>query len=165
MPLAGPFTRRRKGEVVVLLTETEVMILRSVVEQMDVILVAPEEIPHARRLFPPAYEDDDEAQAEFARLTTADLAEGKRRALASVKATLERGSMKKEAWRVTLSPEEAEDWLAVLNDARLTLGTRLEVTEQTYDKEIDLDDPDAAALEIFRYLGYVEDWLVETLMG
>ena len=165
MPLAGPFTRRRKGEVDVLLTETEVLILRSVIEQMEVVLVAPEEIPHARRLFPPAYEDDDEAQAEYARLTTQDLAEGKRRALAAMKATLELGSMKKEAWRVTLSPEEAEDWLAVLNDARLTLGTRLEVTEQTYDKEIDPDDPDAAALEIFRYLGYVEDWLVETLMG
>ena len=165
MPLAGPFTRRRKGEIDVLLTETEVMILRSVLEQMEVVLAAPEDVQHTRRLFPPAYEDDDEAQAEFARLTTADLAEGKRRAVASVKATLERGTTKKDAWRVTLSPGEAEDWLAVLNDARLTLGTRLEVTEQTYDREIDPSDPDAAAHEIFRYLGYVEDWLVETLMG
>ncbi|MFY9586326.1 MAG: DUF2017 family protein [Actinomycetota bacterium] len=165
MAAAGPFARRRKGGVDVTLTEPEIAVLRSVVEQMEIVLVAPEEIPHARRLFPPAYEDDDEAQAEFARLTTADLADGKRRALASVKATLERGVTKKDAWRASLSPEEAEDWLAVLNDTRLTLGTRLEVTEQTYDKEIDPADPDAAASEIFRYLGYVEDWLVETLMG
>jgi hypothetical protein len=136
-----------------------------VIEQMEVVLSAPEEIPHARRLFPPAYEDDGEAQAEFARLTTADLAEGKRRAVATVKATLERGSTKKDTWRVTLSPDEAEDWLAVLNDARLTLGTRLDVTEETYEKEIDPSDPDAAAHEIFRYLGYIEEWLVETLMG
>ena len=162
MPLAGPFTRRRKGDVDVLLTETEVLILRSVLEQMALVLEAPEQVP---RLLPPAYTDDDEAQAEYARLMKDDLVDGKRRALASVSATLERGATKKEAWRVTLSPDEAEDWLAVLNDARLTLGTRLEVTEQTYDKEIDPADPDASAHEIFRYLGYVEDWLVETLMG
>ncbi len=165
MATGGPFARRRKGGIDVTLTEPEIAILRSVVEQMEVVLVAPEEIPHTRRLFPPAYTDDEEAQAEFARLMTADLADGKRRALASVKATLERGSLKKDAWRVGLSAEEAEDWLAVLNDARLTLGTRLDVTEETYDKEIDPSDPDAAALEIFRYLGYIEEWLVETLMG
>ena len=160
MATGGPFARRRKGGVDVTLTEPEIAILRSVVDQMEVVLVAPEEIPHTRRLFPPAYEDDDEAQAEFARLMTADLADGKRRATAAVMATLERGSMKRDVWRVTLSQEEAEDWLAVLNDARLTLGTRLDVTEESYEQET--SDP---AMEVFRYLGYLEEWLVETLIG
>ena len=162
---AGPFARRRRGGVDVTLTEPEVTVLRSIVAQMEEVLVAPEDNPATRRLFPPAYTDDDEAQAEYARLMTADLADGKRKAVASVLATLERGGMKRDAWRVTLSQEEAEDWLAVLNDARLTLGTRLDVTEKTYDKEIEPSDPDAAALEVFRYLGYIEEWLVETLMG
>jgi hypothetical protein len=34
-----------------------------------------------------------------------------------------------------------------------------------YDKEIDPSDPEAPAREVFRYLGYIEEWLVETLMG
>ncbi len=165
MASGGPFVRRRRGGLDVTLTEPEVTILRSVAQQMEQVLAAPEDSPHTRRLFPPAYTDDDEAQAEYARLMTADLADGKRRALASVQATFDRGSMKRDAWRVTLSAEEAEDWLAVLNDARLTLGTRLDVTEETYEREIDPSDSDAAALEIFRYLGYIEEWLVETLMG
>src|SRR5919106_4525124 len=104
---------------------------------MEVVLAAPEEIPHARRLFPPAYTDDDEAQAEFARLMTDELTDGKRKALASVTGTLDRGALKRGGWRVTLTADEAEDWLAVLNDARLTLGTRLDVTERTYDRDID----------------------------
>ena len=165
MAPAGPFARRRRGGIDVTLTDPEVTILHAIVEQMEQVLAAPENVPDTKRLFPPAYTDDAEAQEEFARLMTADLADGKRRALASVKATLARGAMKREAWRVSLSDEEAEDWLAVLNDARLTLGTRLDVTEATYDKEIDPSDPDTAALEIYRYLGYIEEWLVETLMG
>jgi len=165
MATTGPFARRRRGGIDVTLTEPEVAILRSVVAQMEQVLVAPEGNPATRRLFPPAYTDDDEAQAEFARLMTEDLTEGKRKAVVSVLATLERGTMKRGAWRVTLSAEEAEVWLAVLNDARLTLGTRLDVTEETYEKEIDPTAPDAPAFEIFRYLGYIEEWLVETLMG
>jgi hypothetical protein len=162
---AGPFSRKRGGGVDVTLTEPEVALLRSVVEQMSGVLEAPDQIPHARRLFPPAYTDDDDAQAEFARLMTDELTEGKRKAVASVAGTLDRGALKRGGWRVTLTAEEAEDWLAVLNDARLTLGTRLDVTEQTYDRDIDPSDSDAAALEVFRYLGYVEEYLVETLMS
>ena len=79
--------------------------------------------------------------------------------------TLDRGVLKRGGWRLSLSADEAEDWLAVLNDARLTLGTRLEVTEESYDREIDSADLDAASHEVFRYLGYLEDWLVQTLMG
>jgi hypothetical protein len=165
MAAAGPFARRRRGGIDVTLTEPEATILRSIVAQMEQVLVAPEDNPDTRRLFPPAYKDDDEAAAEFARLMTADLVDGKRRAVTSVLATFERGAVKRDAWRVTLTPEEAEDWLAVLNDARLTLGTRLDVTEEMYDKEIDPSDPEAPAREVFRYLGYIEEWLVETLMG
>jgi hypothetical protein len=149
----GPFARRRRGGIDVTLTEPEIGLLRSVFDQMAQVLDSPQEVP---RLLPPAYTDDDEAQAEYARLMTDDLVDGKRRSLAAVQATL--GQKK-------LSQEEAQDWLAVLNDARLTLGTRLDVTEESYEKEIDPADPDAAAHEVFRYLGYLEEWLVETLMG
>jgi uncharacterized protein DUF2017 len=160
----GPFARRRDGSLDVTLTEPEVELLRSVVEQMSVVLEAPEETSNTERLFPPAYLDDPDAQAEFARLMTDDLLEGKRRSLASVAATLERVEVKRGGRRVRLSADEAQDWLAMLNDARLTLGTRLEITPETYDSDIDPDSPDALAHEVFRYLGYVEEYLLEALM-
>jgi hypothetical protein len=163
--MAGPFSRRRDGGVDVTLSEPEAELVRSVVAQMEQVLEAPEESPYTARLTPPAYTDDDEAQAEFARLMTADLLDGKRHAVSSVAATLDRGTVKRGAWRVRLSADEAQDWLAVLNDARLTLGTRLDVTEETYDHDIDPASPNALVHEIFRYLGYVEEYLVETLMG
>ena len=158
--MPGPFTRRRSGDVEVTLTTVEADLLRSVVDQMAQVLDDPPE-----RLFPPAYQDDPEAQAEYARLMTEDLKDGKRRAIQSVKATLERGRTKRDAWRASLTADETQDWLAVLNDARITLGTRLAITEDSYERDIDPSDPQAAAHEVFRYLGLIEEYLVETLMG
>jgi uncharacterized protein DUF2017 len=163
--MAGPFTLRRDGALDVSLTEPEAELLRSVAAQMDQILEAPEQVAHTQRLFPPAYTDDPDAQAEYARLMTADLLDGKRRSIRSVLDTLERGAIKRSAWRVRLNADEAQDWIAVLNDARLTLGSRLDVTEESYEHDIDPDAPDAIAFEVFRYLGYLEEYLVETLMG
>jgi hypothetical protein len=144
----------------VTLTTVEADLLRSVVDEMVEVLEDPPE-----RLFPPAYKDDPEAQAEYARLMTDELKEGKRRAIESVKATLERGRTKRDAWRASLTADETQDWLAVLNDARLTLGSRLAITEDSYERDIDAADPQAAAHEVFRYLGFIEEYLVETLMG
>jgi hypothetical protein len=163
--MAAPFARRRDGGVDVTLGEPEAELFRSVVAQMDQVLEAPEGNPHTLRLFPPAYRDDPDAQADYARLMTGDLLDGKRGAVRSVAAAMDRGAVKKGTWRVRLSADEVQDWLAVLNDARLTLGTRLDVTEETYDREIDPDEPDAISHEIFRYLGYLEEWLVDALMG
>ena len=158
--MRGPFVRRRNGEVDVTLTAVEADLMRAVVQQMSAVLEDP-----PPRLLPPAYEDDPEAQAEYARLMTADLIDGKRRALASVTATIERGKIKRDGWRTTLTPNETQDWLAVVNDARLTLGTNLGVTEESYERDVDPSDPDAATHELFRYLGYVEEYLVDVLMG
>jgi hypothetical protein len=163
--MAAPFARRRDGGVDVTLAEHEATLVRSIVDQMDQVLEEPEGNPHTIRLFPLAYRDDADAQADFARLMTGELLDGKRNAIRSVTGTLDRGGIKRGSWRVRLTPDEAQDWLAVLNDARLTLGTRLDVTEQTYDREIDPDDPNAMGHEIFRYLGYLEEWLVDALMG
>ena len=74
--MRGPFALRRDARIDVTLTPAEVDLLRSVVDQMTHVLADP-----PARLFPPAYKDDPEAQAEYARLMTEDLKEGKRRAI------------------------------------------------------------------------------------
>ena len=40
-----------------------------------------------------------------------------------------------------LDRDQADAWLRALNDIRLVLGTRLEVTEDTYEEDVDPEDP------------------------
>ncbi len=99
------------------------------------------------RLFPPAFPDDPEADAEWADLVHADLAEGRRERLEVVERTIDAQA---------LDEAQAGAWLGVLNDARLVLGTSLGVTEDTPDGPPRRDDPDAMRRAVFAYLG----WLV-----
>jgi hypothetical protein len=108
--------------------------------------------PELRRLFPPAHEDPD-ADAEYRRMTGNQLVSGRARALSTVESTLD---------RKTLSSEEAESWLTVLNDLRLVLGTRLDVTEEM-DFDLDPDDPRTPELAVYAYLSWLQEQLVEAM--
>jgi hypothetical protein len=165
--MAGTFARRRDGSVEARLSTGEQQLLVSMAQQLR------ERITHAgegggdpsrggdpglRRLFPPAYEDDAEAQAEYAGLTSGDLREGKLRAIDAVVRAFEGGKARKHS----LDLEEAEQLLAVLNDARLTLGTELDVTEEL-DVPAGMSEREAARFHIYAYLGWLEEQLVEAL--
>ena len=75
--------------------------------------------PSLRRLFPPAYTDDDDANDEFQRLMREELLEGKLAALEIVEQT---------AGAEHLTGEQLEGWLGALESLRLFLGTQLDVT-------------------------------------
>ena len=60
-----------------------------------------------------------------------------------------------------LSRDQADAWLGALNDLRLVLGTRLEVTEDLDADDLAEDDPRLPGLEIYGWLG----WLQESLLG
>ena len=109
--------------------------------------------PDLRRLFPPAHSDDADAEAGYRRLVGSQLAAGRERAVATVRATIDGD---------TLSADEAEAWLTVLNDLRLVLGTRLDVTEEM-DFDLDPNDPGAAELALYAYLSWLQEQLVEAL--
>jgi hypothetical protein len=115
--------------------------------------------PALARLLPDAYSDDDpEAATEFRRYTEQDLRAGKRAHASTVLATL--APLAGRGGRLVLDRDEADAWLGCLNDLRLVLGTRLEVTDET---ELDphRDDPRAQALQVYGWLG----WLQESLLG
>jgi hypothetical protein len=119
--------------------------------------------PVARRLFPPAYLDpaDAEQDAEFQRLMHDDLLRSKLDQLDLVSQTLARGSVTSRRWTVELSEEEAAAWLGVLNDVRLALGVRLDITED-FDAPVDLPGQ-PPELQLLAYLGWLEEHLVEAL--
>jgi uncharacterized protein DUF2017 len=161
--MSHPFARSKDG-VAVSLDEPEAEILRQVVAEIRSVVEAPERPDFARRLFPPAYVDDDEAQAEYADLMTEDLAREKVAAFSAVETSMARGRLKRGRWSVRLSFEESQAWLGVINDARLTLGTKLDVTGEDSVTALDAAAPDAHVRAVYHWLGWLEENLVESLM-
>jgi hypothetical protein len=118
--------------------------------------------PALARLLPDGYGGDDpEAAAEFRRYTEPELRSGKRAAARAALAGLAEAG----EGPLRLDGEAARIWLAALNDVRLVLGTRLGVTEETYDelRQLQPDDPRYPPLAAYDWLTYLQETLVSAV--
>jgi Domain of unknown function (DUF2017) len=122
-------------------------------------VTAPDD-PVLARLLPDGYRDDPEAAGEFRQYTEPDLRAGKVAAARTVLSTLPASG-----GRVRLGGEDAQDWLRALNDVRLAMGTVLGVTEDDTGELPGTDPADArlAYLQVYHWLGYLQDSLVRAL--
>ncbi|MEU1369444.1 DUF2017 domain-containing protein [Streptomyces sp. NPDC005803] len=145
--------------------------------------------PALARLFPEAYGDDDtelrEASAEFRRFTENDLRTRKRDDALVVVRTLDaltpqpEGASRGDSGKggrgeggtavLTLTADESRNWLGSLNDLRLTIGTRLEVSGEDGGEDGSLyrlpdSDPRKPMVMAYLWLGALQETLVETLM-
>ncbi|WP_043806675.1 oxidative stress transcriptional regulator AosR [Rhodococcus triatomae] len=68
-----------------------------------------------------------------------------------------------EGGKIVLTPEQAEQWLYGLNDIRLALGTTIGIDADTPD-ELDPDDPRAPHLDVYHWLTWMQDSLVQVLL-
>ncbi|MFI8421281.1 DUF2017 domain-containing protein [Streptomyces sp. NPDC085479] len=193
--MAGHFEAVPGGGAAVALDEVEVSILRSLAVQL-LELIGPGDEPGAdadplaalfaegpseppsdpalRRLFPDAYGDDTEelraAAADFRRFTENDLRARKREdALAVVRALDGLASEGPEESAVLkLTPDESRAWLGTLNDLRLTIATRLDITEDEESERLYRlpdSDPRKPMVMAYLWLGALQESLVETLMS
>jgi hypothetical protein len=142
---------RRDGTYAVRLPTEERDVLAALPGQLRDALATGE--PTLYRLFPPAHVDDDEANAEYARLVGAGLLEGKLLALAELERT---------AYDETLGEDGLGAWLGALESLRLVLGTQLDVTEESYTP-LDTADPDAPRLALYHWLSWLQDEVVQAL--
>jgi hypothetical protein len=122
---------------------------------------APNDPIHAR-LFPDAYTGDPAAADDFRRFTEADLRATK---FANAAALLD--SLPEGGGSIALDDEGSAAWLGALNDARLALGTALDVDEDTYEElaTLEVDEPRAQRLRVYLWLGELQDSLLSVLMG
>ncbi|HET6748763.1 MAG TPA: DUF2017 family protein [Actinomycetes bacterium] len=162
--MAATFKRVGRDRVRVRLGLDEVAVLRDLPGQLREVLAEPGDDPVNRRLFPPAYLEPDDADrdAEYRGLMHDELVQAKLANVEVVAGTLARGSQSMRRWTVDLTEEEATAWLGVLNDLRLALGVRLEITED-FDGQVDDADPRAPAMHLLSYLGWLEEHLLEAL--
>ncbi|WP_409471846.1 DUF2017 domain-containing protein [Streptomyces sp. HC307] len=136
--------------------------------------------PVLRRLFPDAYRDPEgtpgpEAaeeekahSAEFRRYTENDLRAGKRENALAVIRSLDTLTSAGDGGAVLeLTVEQSQQWLGALNDLRLAIGSRLEITDED---DTDLlyrlpdEDPRKPMVMAYLWLGGLQETLIGTLM-
>ena len=129
------------------------------------------EDPVLARLFPTAYPDDPEAAGDFRRFTEGTLRDGKADAAVALIDGLEEAGLPPELTEdglvidVELDEATAETWMRSFTDMRLALATRLEVEEgdEDYWATLSEDDPRGQAHDIYLWMGYLQETLVEAL--
>jgi len=120
--------------------------------------------PVLHRLLPPAYDDEEQA-GEFRRFTEADLRTAK---VDGAQAVIDDLGDASQSDRITLNlgEDDALLFLRTLNDLRLTLGTRLDVSEEDPDDRFESlpdEDPTRWTFEVYAWLGWLQETLVDAL--
>jgi hypothetical protein len=129
------------------------------------------EDPVLARLFPTAYPKDEESAAEFRRFTEGGLRDGKAAAAVAIIDGVEEAGLPPELTEdglmidVELDEPTAETWMRSFTDLRLALATRLGVEEgdEAYWRSLPDDDPRAQAHDIYEWVGYLQETLIQAL--
>jgi hypothetical protein len=163
---------RRSGRTVVArFTSVDAQVLRQCVAELAALLsdTVDRDDPAVERLFPDAYPEDPDDEAEYRRFTEADLKATKLdQAKTVLTDLLESGGQ--AGGEVRLDEAGADLWLRALTDVRLALGTRLGVQDDTdIQSELDdavLRDPTSTRvgqLSVYAYLSLLQESLVGAL--
>ena len=143
--------RARDGTFHLRLTDDERDLVASLTAQLRDLLVS-DATEGTERLFPPGYANDADRETEYQLLTHDELLQSRLGAIDVVEQSLTQTS---------LEEDELNAWMGAVNSLRLVLGTRLDITEDMDD--IDLDDPRAAAFAVYHYLTHLLGEIVEAL--
>ncbi len=153
MKLGRRLRRTKGGRFQLRLSKAERDLLRSLPGQVRELIDSTDPTdPSVRRLFPPAYRDEEKAEADYQNLVHDDLLEHHRRALMVMEETIDADR---------LEEEQVVSWLSALNELRLVLGTNLEVDEGL--EPVNPSDPRAPGLALYGYLSWLQEQVVEAL--
>jgi hypothetical protein len=141
LPPIPRFERVAPGRYEVRLAPDERTLLGNLCGQLGELLEETTDDPSVRRLFPTAYHEDVERDREYQQLVRDELLTRRLAALTTIQATL--GADELDQASLTA-------WMGGLNDLRLVLGTRLDISED--DTGPDPDDPDAPSWYVYGYL-------------
>lgn len=183
------FRGRRKGSVQVELPPYAAQLLASLARQLVELLRegesleppatdpleamldfdAPRDVPEdpaLLRLLPDAHRDDAEASAEFRRFTEKTLRDTKANdALVVIASIGELDGDEVDDIEFEIDAAAARSWLRCLTDMRLTLAARLGVVadDEEHWASLPEDDPRLAVYEIYGWLGYLLESLLDEI--
>jgi hypothetical protein len=145
--------RQRDGTYTVRLEEEERRLLASLPGQLASVVEAEPDDPWLQRLFPTAYPKDPEREQEWRLLMSVDLHERRRQQLRTLAETAD---------AATLTEEELLGWAQAINDLRLYLGTRLELSEETELEDFESED-DQQLFILYSWLGALQEETIQAL--
>ncbi len=145
--------RARNGSFRLHLPVEERAVLRSVVGQLRELVVDDADAD-LRRLYPTAYANDPAADAEFRAFVHDDLVARRLEAIDTVTATIDEEH---------LDEDQLGAWMGVVNDLRLVLGTRLDISEELDLNAVADDDPEVATFALYSYLSWLLEQMVEAI--
>ena len=113
--------------------------------------------PAVARLLPDAYDDPDDAR-EFRRFTENDLRQSKMQHAMTVVEEIERSGEK-------VAVTSTDSWLGLLNDARIAIGTRIQISEDNHEELAELpdDDPRSGLFHVYDWLTFLQESLVRCM--
>jgi hypothetical protein len=147
--------RTRRGTYRVELPEEERDLLRRLLPQLRALVAGEDPADgRTRRLHPPAYTDDAEADADYQRLMREDLEASRLAALDAVEASVD---------ATELDEQQLLSWLGSVNNLRLVLGTILDVSEELEMGAVPDETPDVEAYALYAYLSSLLGEMVDAL--
>lgn len=154
-----PVVERTAHGYVVRLGESDVALLVRLLDEVRGLLQSddPQVAPLLRRLFPPAYHLDDDADAEYQRYMREELVTSRLSGMDAVTGALAAGR--------PLSDGEITGFMQALNNVRLVLGTLLDVGEDHDPTEIDDDHPMVAEHQLYSYTSWLLEMTVQAISG
>jgi len=147
----APIRRLGEGRYEINLRAEEREVIGHYLEQLRELLMGRDD--SLRRLFPVAYLNDPERDAEYQQMMHGDLLESRFAAIEAMEATLQ---------AKTVSEAELTQWMQSINALRLVIGTRLDVSEVLV--EVDPDDPDEMFYVLYDALGELVYFIVAALV-
>ena len=149
----GPVVANGDGSFSISLTADERETLLGFVDQLATILLSGPDDDRLRRLYPTAYHNDPEHDAEYQGYMRDELSQSRMASIAVVQEVL--------ASEIPITESQLHAFMTVLNNLRLVLGTLLDVGED--DDEPDEDDPAFGQWQLYSYLGWLLEWTVSAL--
>ncbi|MGH2681537.1 MAG: DUF2017 family protein [Actinomycetota bacterium] len=151
-----PSFRRERDRFAVHLSKGVRGLLVELCQQSRALLQGedPSSDPAVARLFPPAYQDDPLRNLEFETTLGGGPRTGKLEALDTVEGTVHASS---------LSEDELLAWIGVVNDLRLVLGTRIDITEEATDEDFPRADPRHDTYRVYQFLGWLLQEMLEAM--
>jgi len=140
------------------LDDEERKLLVRLMGELRALLTGPDDNELLRRLFPVAYPEDEEKEAEYQRLMREELVASRLAAIESVSRTIDPAG---DRARQLLDEGETIAFMQSINAIRLVLGSMLRITDD--ESADDADSADSPEHNLYDFLSWLLEWTVPSL--
>jgi len=140
------------------LDDEERKLLVRLMGELRALLTGPDDNELLRRLFPVAYPEDEEKEAEYQRLMREELVASRLAAIESVSRTIDPAG---DRARQLLDEGETIAFMQSINAIRLVLGSMLGIADD--ESADDADSADSPEHNLYDFLSWLLEWTVRSL--